>query len=111
MVRALLIALNAAAGHSLWAARMPPAGCRPAACPDVTGKPLGSRKTMFSSVWSRCFAHRRLLRVPVLPVIRGHEGLFRGVRSLSSTLRAAFRGSSPALSFPATWSSRLSSCL
>lgn len=46
MVRALLIALNAAAGHLLWdvGGRMPPAGCRPATCPDVTGKPLGSHK-------------------------------------------------------------------
>ena len=115
MVRALLIALNAAAGRLLWdvGGRMPPTGCRPATCPDVTGKPLGSHKATFPSVWSRCFAHRRLTLVPVLPVIRGHDGLFRGVRNLSSTLRAAVQGSSPlpVLSFPATLSSHLSSCL
>lgn len=113
MVRALLIALDAAGRPLAVGHRDAPAGCRPAICPDVTGKPLGSHKATFPSVWSRCFAHRRLMQVPLLPVIRSHDGLFRGVRNLGSTLRAAVQGSSPVplMSFPAAWSSHLSSCL
>ena len=67
MVRALLIALNAAAGRLLWdvGGRMPPTGCRPATCPDVTGKPLGSHKATFPS----CTPARP--RQPLAPLVVG----------------------------------------